>query len=74
MDNLERLGLIESTTINFFSDDSQYNELINHKKIKDLENIPENFKKRGNEKYKISKGISSLKSWGISFCDICVIN
>lgn len=74
LDNLERLGLIESTTINFFSDDSQYNELINHKKIKDLENIPENFKKRGNEKYKISKGISSLTSWGISFCDICVIN
>lgn len=74
LDNLERLGLIESTTMNYLTDDSKYNELKNHKEIKGLENIPEFFRNTGKEKYKIQKGISKLTTWGVSFCNICVIN
>lgn len=68
------MGLIESTTMNYFTDDSIYDELINHKEIKGLENIPEIFRGTGKEKCKIQKGVSKLTNWGVSFCNICVIN
>lgn len=72
-DNLERLGLIKSTMDNYLIDEHIYDELKNHKEIKALENIPQVYKNKGQDKYKIKKGISSLTSFGISFCKICVI-
>lgn len=72
IDNLERLGIINTTTDNYLTDETIYNKIEEHSSIAKLKDIPRNMINRGFDKFKVKKGICKLTMFGQAFCKICI--
>ena len=71
-DNLNRLGLVESSAVmSALTDKTLYEPLKKHSYIKTR--IADSVvKKAGFEKYEIEEGYMSITDYGREFCNICI--
>lgn len=75
MDNLKRLGLIEFANIEL-SDTSKYDYIYETEAYKEIQQLYERLKSTDEvpDYIKISKKVFSLSSYGVEFCNICLID
>lgn len=72
LDNLERLGIIDTTTDNYLANETIYKRIEEHSSIIKLKDIPANMINRGFDQFKVKKGICELTMLGKAFCKICI--
>lgn len=74
LDNICRLGLIESPPLEYIADKSIYERLMMCEHVKKHQKIPSNYLERGFKKLSTEKSVYHLTSLGLKFCIACIMS